>query len=171
MTLPLATAPAVPHPGRPRDVPVDPTHGPLHGVGVTAVRLDPEGFWGSRQRVNAAATLQHCLDWMERLGWIANFDRIARGETIVDRPGWQFSDSEVYKLLEAMAWELGRTADPGLAATFDALVDRVAAAQDADGYLNTAFGHPGLPPRYSDLAMGHELYNAGHLLQAAVARA
>ena len=76
----------------------------------------------------------------------------------------------MYKLLEGMAWELGRRDDAELSATFDALVSRVGAAQDADGYLSTAFGHPGLPPRYSDLAMGHELYTMGHLLQAAVAR-
>ncbi|WP_368498170.1 glycoside hydrolase family 127 protein [Herbiconiux sp. A18JL235] len=172
MTLPLVTARAVEESDDARDVPVAPTRGSLRGAGVAAVRFDPQGFWGSRQRVNASATLLHCLDWMERLGWIENFDRVARGETTTDRPGWQFSDSEVYKLLEAMAWELGRAAepDPGLTTAFDALVERVAAAQDADGYLDTAFGHPGLPPRYSDLAMGHELYNAGHLLQAAVAR-
>jgi len=151
-------------------VPVAPAHGPLRGVSVSDVDFDPEGFWGRRQAVNAAATFGHCLDWMERLGWLSNFDHVARGETIIDRPGWQFSDSEVYKLLEGMAWELGRRDDAELSATFDALVSRVGAAQDADGYLSTAFGHPGLPPRYSDLAMGHELYTMGHLLQAAVAR-
>jgi len=154
-----------------RAVPVAPARGERHGVAVDQVALDAGGFWGRRQTVNAAATFSHCLEWMERLGWLANFDRVAAGETTVDRPGWQFSDSEVYKLLEGMAWELGRREDPVLAATFDRLVARVGAAQDEDGYLSTAFGHPGLPPRYSDLAMGHELYNMGHLLQAAVARA
>jgi DUF1680 family protein len=138
---------------------------------VDDVALDPAGFWGSRLQVNGEATLAHCLDWMERLGWLENFDRVARGEVTDERPGWQFSDSEVYKLLEAMAWELGRRNDPKLAASYRSLVDRVAAAQAPDGYVGTAFGHPGLPPRYSDLAMGHELYNMGHLLQAAVARA
>jgi DUF1680 family protein len=149
---------------------VAPSIGERRGVSLTDVRLDPSGFWGRRQAVNADATLRHCLDWMERLGWIENFDRVARGETTVHRPGWQFSDSEIYKLLEAMAWELGRRPDDALAADFYALVNRIGAAQDDDGYLNTAFGHPGLPPRFSDLAMGHELYNIGHLLQAAVAR-
>ncbi|SKA93290.1 hypothetical protein SAMN06295879_1658 [Agreia bicolorata] len=155
---------------RPATGPVAPATSTHHGLGVSDVRLDPAGFWGIRQAVNAGATLQHCLEWMERLGWIENFDRVARGEATVTRPGWQFSDSEIYKLLEAMAWELGRSPDASLAAAFDSLVDRVGAAQDDDGYLNTAHGHPGLPPRYSDMAMGHELYNTGHLLQAAVAR-
>lgn len=151
-------------------VPVAPENSARRGTAVADVRLSPNGFWGRRQEVNGAATIAHCLDWIERLGWLENIDRVARGEVTVERAGWQFSDSEIYKLLEAMAWELGRRDDAELEATFASVVARVAAAQDDDGYLGTAFGHPGLPPRYSDLAMGHELYNMGHLLQAAVAR-
>ncbi|MFI2105457.1 glycoside hydrolase family 127 protein [Isoptericola sp. NPDC019693] len=149
---------------RPVDAP-----GPRRGLGVGDLTLDG-GFWGRLQETNARATFQHCLDWMERLGWLANFDRVAAGTTGPDRPGWQFSDSEVYKLLEALAWEHGRTGDPAVDATFRKVVDRVAAAQDDDGYLNTCFGHPGRPGRYTDLSSGHELYCTGHLLQAAVAR-
>ncbi len=144
--------------------------GPRRGLGVGELVLDGGGFWGRLQHTNAQATLAHCVEWMERLGWIANFDRVAAGATGGDRPGWQFSDSEVYKLLEALAWEHGRTGDASVDATFEALVDRVAAAQDDDGYLNTCFGHAGQPDRYSDLSSGHELYCTGHLLQAAVAR-
>ena len=51
------------------------------------------------------------------------------------------------------------------------LTSAIAPAQEADGYLNTVFGRDGQRPRYSDLEWGHELYNDGHLLQAAVARA
>jgi hypothetical protein len=138
-------------------------------VRTVDVTLDPRGFWGSRQQVNADATLSHCLTWMEDLGWLENFDRVARGEITGERPGWQFSDSEVYKLLEAMAWQLGRAPDAALQEQYDTLVRRIAAAQDPDGYLGTAFGHPGLPARYSDLSMGHELYNLGHLVQAGIA--
>ncbi|WP_105566566.1 glycoside hydrolase family 127 protein [Microbacterium halophytorum] len=148
--------------------PVDPT-GARRGLGLGELRLG-DGFWGSRQRTNATATLRHCYDWMERLGWLANFDAVASGRTGADRPGWQFSDSEVYKLLEAAAWHLGGTPDPDAEELFSALVDRIAAAQDDDGYLNTCFGHGSQPERYSDLSMGHELYCTGHLLQAAVAR-
>ncbi len=170
MTLSTSIADQLPDAEATVAAPVRPTGSAVQGVAVTDVQLDAQGFWGVRQAVNSSATLEHCLQWMERLGWLTNFDRVARGEVTHDRPGWQFSDSEVYKLLEAMAWDLARTPDPALEATFSALVERVGAAQDDDGYLNTAYGHPGLPPRYSDLAMGHELYNIGHLLQAAVAR-
>jgi DUF1680 family protein len=143
--------------------------GPRRGLGVGELRLDG-GFWGALQETNAGATLQHCLDWMEQLGWLGNFDRVAEGATGGERPGWQFSDSEVYKLLEALAWEYGRTGDPAVDALLGKVVDRVAAAQDEDGYLNTCFGHAGQAGRYTDLSAGHELYVTGHLLQAAVAR-
>jgi DUF1680 family protein len=149
-------------------VPVDPPGGP-RGLGLGEFRLRG-GFWGGLQAVNAAATLQHCLEWMERLGWIANFDRVARGDTGGERPGWQFSDSEIYKLMEALAWEHGRTGSPWAEEVLASLTERVAAAQDDDGYLNTCYGHAGQAERYSDLSSGHELYCTGHLLQAAVAR-
>ncbi|MFG3343125.1 glycoside hydrolase family 127 protein [Glycomyces sp. NPDC048151] len=149
-------------------VPVDPPGG-LRGLGLGEFRLDG-GFWGGLQAVNTAATLQHCLEWMERLGWIANFDRVAQGGTGGERPGWQFSDSEIYKLMEALAWEHGRTGSSWADEVFTALTERVAAAQDDDGYLNTCYGHAGQAERYSDLSSGHELYCTGHLLQAAVAR-
>lgn len=149
-------------------VPVDPPGGP-RGLGLGEFRLDG-GFWGGLQATNTTATLRHCLDWMERLGWIANFDRVARGDTGGERPGWQFSDSEIYKLMEALAWEHGRTGEAWADEAFTALTERVAAAQDDDGYLNTCYGHAGQAERYSDLSSGHELYCTGHLLQAAVAR-
>lgn len=171
MTLSLhEAASASSHSRRTHGVPVVPARSAVRGLGVGAVTLDSDGFWGSRQVVNAEATIAHCIHWMERLGWIENFDRVASGEDMRDRAGWQFSDSEIYKLLEAMSWELARRPDAKLEASYTSLVARVAAAQDDDGYLSTAFGHAGLPPRYSDLSEGHELYNLGHLLQAAVAR-
>jgi len=146
-----------------------PSAGVLRPVSAADVRITG-GFWAQRQQVNGAASLRHCLGWMERLGWIANFDRVASGE---DGPssGREFADSEIYKLLEALAWESARTRDQWAEETFRSLSARVVAAQQPDGYLGTRFGRPGQPPRYSDLEWGHELYCAGHLIQAAVARA
>ena len=149
--------------------PVVPGRGTSRGIGIGELTLG-SGFWEGLQRTNAEASLEHCLDWMDRLGWIANFDHVAAGDTRAERPGWQFADSEVYKLMEALGWESGRTGDRAAEAMLEQLTRRVAAAQDDDGYLNTSFGHPGLPARYTDMEMGHELYCTGHLLQAAVAR-
>jgi DUF1680 family protein len=128
------------------------------------------GIWAQKQRLNADAILRHCESWMERTGWAGNFDRAAAGRIDDAHAGIEFVDSEVYKLLEAMAWELGRAYSADLERRYCALVDRVAAAQEPDGYLHTSFGRPGQPPRYSDLESGHELYCFGHLFQAAVAR-
>jgi hypothetical protein len=120
--------------------------------------------------LNADAIVAHCESWMERIGWIGNFDRAAAGTIDGSHSGIEFVDSEIYKLLEAMAWELGREYSGDLERRYHALVTRVAAAQEPDGYLHTSFGRPGQPPRYSDLESGHEMYCFGHLFQAAVAR-
>ena len=151
------------------EAPVVPADGRLQPLGIDEVRITG-GFWAERQAVNGAASIRHAQDWMERLGWIGNFDAAAEGRLPDDRRGREFADSDVYKLLEAMAWEIGRTGDRDLQARFDAIVARIGAAQEPDGYLNTNFGRPGQAPWYSDLEWGHELYCVGHLLQAAVAR-
>ena len=149
--------------------PVRPSHGLLRPLGTDEICITG-GFWAHKQRVNSEATLAHCEEWMERIGWIGNFDRVAYGTIADHHAGIEFVDSEVYKLLEAMAWELGREPDAALEARYTALVARVAAAQEEDGYLHTSFGRPGQPARYSNLEFGHELYCFGHLFQAAVAR-
>jgi DUF1680 family protein len=154
----------------PTAAPVLPIRGRFRPLGLGDVQITG-GFWAERQSVNAGATLAHIEHWLEREGWIRNFDLAAQGGLSRERRGREFSDSEVYKFLEALAWEIGRTGDEGLESRFRAVVWRVAAAQERDGYLNTKFGRPGQQPRWSDLEWGHELYCVGHLLQAAVARA
>ncbi|MEV4102025.1 beta-L-arabinofuranosidase domain-containing protein [Nonomuraea sp. NPDC049649] len=131
--------------------PVLPSSGVLSPLGLDAVRISP-GFWGDRAALNREVTIAHCQEWMERTGWIGNF----RGQR--PRRGREFSDSEIYKLLEAMAWA-DHPALPELAET-------VARAQEGDGYLNTRWSGS----RYTDLEWGHELYCYGHLIQAGVAR-
>ncbi|MCY1143186.1 glycoside hydrolase family 127 protein [Actinoplanes sp. Pm04-4] len=144
--------------------PVVPSRGRLRPLGLSEVSLRAPGFWAGRQQVNGSATLDHVERWLDKAGWLGNFDG-------GPRHGREFSDTEIYKFLEALAWEHGRTRDPALDARFRAIATRVAAAQEPDGYLNTNFGRPGQQPRYSDLEWGHELYSYGHLIQAAVARA
>src|SRR5690606_16102638 len=137
--------------------PVVPARGRLRPLGLGEVRLT-DGFWAERQRTNGSATLAHIEAKLENEGWLPNFDLAAAGRLPAGRRGREFSDSEVYKLLEAMAWEIGRTDDDGLEARFRAIVRRVAAAQEADGYLNTRFGRTGQDERWSQLQWGHELY-------------
>lgn len=150
-------------------VPVAPSRGALRPLGLDEVTITG-GFWGERQRINAAATLAHIEGKLESEGWLGNFDLAAAGRLPDGRRGREFADSEVYKYLEALAWEIGRRGDAALEERLRAVVARVAAAQETDGYLNTAFGRPGQEPRWSHLEWGHELYCLGHLFQAAVAR-
>jgi uncharacterized protein len=149
--------------------PTDPSRGALRPLGLDEVRLT-EGFWADRQRLNAEVMLPHCTTWIERAGWVDNVRVLAARGPAAGRRGREFSDSEVYKLLEAYSWEAGRSGDaaPGrVVAEWGAML---AAAQAPDGYLNTNFGRPGQAARYSDLEWGHELYCYGHLIQAGVAR-
>ncbi|MCE6996048.1 glycoside hydrolase family 127 protein [Saccharothrix sp. S26] len=150
--------------------PVVPSRGRLRPLGQDEVRITG-GFWRARQDLNATATIPHARAWMDRLGWTGNFT--APDATAADRRGREFTDSEVYKLLEAMSWEVGRGTGEteSLEAQIAELTSAVAAAQAPDGYLHTAFGRAGQRARYSDMLWGHELYCTGHLLQAAVARA
>ena len=150
--------------------PVVPTRGRLRPLGLGEVVITG-GAWAARQAVNADATLAHSHGWMERLGWVANFTRAADGTIAGHHEGMMFADSDVFKLMEAMAWEVGRSGSPDADDRFRQLTSVIAPAQEVDGYLNTVFGRDGQRSRYSDLEWGHELYNDGHLLQAAVARA
>ena len=152
-----------------RGRPVAPSDGVLSPLGIDDVRIRG-GFWADRQALNAQALIEHCEYWVERAGWVANFDAARDGRLPQAHTGREFADSDVYKLLEAMAWEIGRTGDEAMNERFQAIVERIAPVQEADGYLNTFFGRPGQAPRYSDLEWGHELYCYGHLIQAAIAR-
>jgi DUF1680 family protein len=149
-------------------MPVQPSFGLLMPLSLSAVTITG-GYWGDRQRINADATLPHCLSWIERLGWLANFERVAEGVAF-EHEGREFSDSEIFKVLEALVWESARTGDAWAEQTYQRLSSIVVSAQQPDGYLNTRFGSPGQAARYTDLEWGHELYCAGHLIQAAVAR-
>jgi uncharacterized protein len=150
--------------------PVVPATGRLRPVGIGGVQITG-GFWSERQAVNESATIGHCHEWTERLGWVGNFRAATEGRLPQDRNGVVFTDSDVYKLMEAAAWETGRSGSDSADSLFNTLTEVTAPVQERDGYLNTVFGRPGQPARYSDLEWGHELYYYGHMLQAAVARA
>ena len=100
-----------------RGGPVVPSHSTLRSLSAEEISVTG-GFWGDKQQLNAEVIIDHCETWMERIGWIGNFDRAADG-TIdsgaegTAHVGIEFIDSEIYKLLEAMAWELGRSARSG----------------------------------------------------------
>ena len=149
--------------------PTNPSRGVLRPLGLDEVRLT-DGLWAERQQLNATAVLPHCTRWIERAGWIDNVRVLGARGPAAGRRGREFSDSEVYKLLEAYSWEARRSGDPAAGRVITDWGATLAAAQNPDGYLNTNFGRAGQAARYSDLEWGHELYCYGHLIQAGVAR-
>jgi DUF1680 family protein len=125
--------------------------------------------WQWRSRV---VSLPLAMTQMEAAGNLGNLRLAVAGEHEGYR-GPAFMDSDVYKTLEAVAWELGRgeTDDTGaaaLAAFFSDTTALLEKAQCDDGYLNSHVQVTG-KPRYAHLAYSHELYCAGHLIQAAIA--
>lgn len=99
---------------------------------------------------------------------IENF-RIAAGQQEGEFYGMVFQDSDVAKWLEAVAWSLCQKPDAELEKTADEVIELVAAAQCEDGYLNTYFTVKAPEDRWTNLAECHELYCAGHMIEAGVA--
>lgn len=99
---------------------------------------------------------------------IENF-KIAAGISKGDHYGWVFQDSDVYKWLEAVSYSLQDTYDENLKSLADTVVDLISMAQEEDGYINTYFSIKAPKRRFKRLAESHELYCAGHFIEAAVA--
>ena len=155
---------------RPYGAVVDLSHSPfaaLRPVPTHAVRLQ-DAFWAPRIEINRTITIPAQLRQCETTGRIDNFRR-ASGKKEGAFQGIYFNDSDVYKWLEAAAFSLGTHPDPQLDADVDAVIAEVDAAQQPDGYLNTYFMFEKAGERFTNLKDMHEMYCAGHLIQAAVA--
>ncbi|MGC9399259.1 MAG: glycoside hydrolase family 127 protein [Anaerolineae bacterium] len=147
---------------------------PFQPVPFTRVSID-DGFWRPRLETNRRVTLPFALKKLEQTGRIANF---ARAGSLEPGPhqGRRYNDSDVFKVLEGAADTLQLQPDPALDTHLDALIAKIAAAQEDDGYLYTARTidpahppEPAGPARWSFLEQSHELYNVGHLYEAAAA--
>jgi len=154
---------------------------PFRPVPFTAVHLD-DIFWAPRLETNRAVTIPYAFGKCEESGRMDNFARAAavlRGESITNRelPGFPFDDTDPYKVLEGASYALAVQPDPKIAAYLDHLIGLFAAAQEPDGYLYTIRTidpqHPNGwdgPKRWlNDPQQSHELYDAGHLFEAAAA--
>ena len=134
-----------------------------------------DGFWNERLRLVTDEMIPYQLDILtDRVPGappsrcVRNL-RIAAGLEQGTFEGFVFQDTDLAKWLEAVAYSLTRKPDPALEKTADELIDLVCQAQRADGYLNSCFStlHPG--HQFCNLKEGHELYTAGHFMEAAVA--
>ena len=142
---------------------------PLHPLGLDAVTVGA-GFWAARQGNNGDHAIPSGRDQLERAGNLANL-RIAAGQAEGDAVGPIFADSDIYKWLEAVAWEYRRRPDPRLLEMQREVTALIAAAQEEDGYLDSVMQiRHRAEGRYFNLPWSHEHYCAGHLIQAAVAQ-
>jgi DUF1680 family protein len=139
----------------------------LHGVPVRAVRI-ADGFWSSRMRINVERSIPTMLNELEQHGIVDNFRRLS-GRKSVARRGPLYTDSDLYKWMEAAAFVLQSGDRPELRATIDRLTDEIAAAQEPGGYLNTYYVDDRTGKRFTEMYRSHELYCLGHLLQAGIA--
>jgi len=157
-----------------RDYPVKP-------VPFTSVHFN-DVFWAPRIEINRATTIPFAFGKNEETGRVDNFVRAAaalRGESLTNKkaPGYPFDDTDLYKVIEGASYALSVQPDPKLDAYVDSMIAKIAAAQESDGYLYTtraidpAHPHPWAGTKRWELEKvdSHELYNLGHLYEAAAA--
>lgn len=156
-----------------RDYPVKP-------VPFTAVHFH-DAFWAPRIEINRTVTIPFAFQKDEETGRLDNFIRAAealKGEPHDTKPpGYPFDDTDIYKVIEGAAYTLSVTPDPKLEAYVDGLIEKIGAAQEKDGYLYTTRTispekpHPWAGTKRWELEKvdSHELYDLGHLYEAAVA--
>src|ERR1039457_1917331 len=161
-------------PGQTRDYPVRP-------VPFTAVHVN-DGFWAPRIETNRAVTITFAFQKDEETGRVDNFIPAAKalsGEPFDNHkyPPYPFDDTDVYKVIEGASYTLSVHPDPKLDAYIDGLIEKIAAAQEPDGYLYTARTIDPLHPHpwsgnerwILEGVNSHELYDLGHLYEAAAA--
>lgn len=139
----------------------------LTAVPFHHVTID-DAFWSPRLKTNREVTLEANLRQCEITGRLKNF-AVAGKLQSGKHEGARYNDSDVYKVLEGAAYSLKLQRDPKLEAHIDEIIDWIAAAQQPDGYLNTYFTLVKPEMRWKDIQHGHEMYCAGHLIEAAVA--
>jgi uncharacterized protein len=157
-----------------RDYPVKP-------VPFTAVHID-DTFWAPRIETNRTVTIPFAFGKDEETGRVDNFIRAGkalRGEPFDNKqfPPYPFDDTDVYKVIEGASYSLSVHPDPKLDAYIDGLIEKIGAAQEKDGYLYTARTiNPLVPHPWSgkdrwvlEGVNSHELYDLGHLYEAAAA--
>lgn len=140
--------------------------GKLSPVESTAVSIDDD-LWSPRIRTNTNVTLEHQYERLRDTGRLDNFEKASRGTG--EFVGRYYNDSDVYKWLEAASYVLSRSDRPELRERVGDVIRLVEDAQEEDGYLNTYFTlEVPREKRWTNASL-HELYNAGHLFEAAVA--
>ena len=147
---------------------------PITPAPFTSVTIQGK-FWKPRIDTAVNVTIPYDFEKCEETGRIDNFAK-AGGLMGGPHKGIFYDDSDVFKVVEGAAYALQIAPNPDLESYLDKLIDKFAAAQEDDGYLYTARTIDPVnvnercgPQRWSNLAVNHELYNVGHMYEAAVA--
>ena len=141
----------------------------LKTVPARAVAIQ-DGLWQKRRQVNLDSSIPSMHDELIEHGRMDNFLRL-EGKSDAPQRGPVYSDSDIYKWLEAVGFSVQTGGQPQLQATAETMIREVVAAQEPSGYLNTYYvgdrSSRRMLPKTQE--MGHELYCIGHLLQASIA--
>src|SRR5262249_33657401 len=118
-----------------------------------------DAFWSPRIKTNSTATIEANLHQCEITGRIKNF--AVAGKLVPGKhEGALYNDSDVYKVVEGIAYALSSQRNADLEKRTDAIIDQIAAAQQPDGYLNTYYTLVEPQSRWKNIRRGHELYCA-----------
>lgn len=153
---------------------------PFQPVPFTEVHITDQ-FWAPRMETNQKVTIPYAFQQCVETGRIQNFEEAASVKSGEKERGkfctvYPFDDSDVFKVIEGASYSLRVNPDPELEKYLDDLIAKIAAAQEKDGYLYSARTVNSESrvrwveeERWTNMYMGHELYNVGHMYEAAVA--
>lgn len=149
---------------------------PIQPVPFTQVHVT-DNFWAPKIRVNAEVTIPYTLEQCKKEGRIDNFLRAAGKLKDDKNTSFTFDDTDLYKIIEGASYSLQAKANPSLSKYLDTLIAYIGDAQEKDGYLytfrtmNNSKPHEWMGTKRweKEEDLSHELYNSGHLYEAAVA--
>jgi DUF1680 family protein len=149
---------------------------PIQPVTFNHVHVNDQ-FWAPRIEVNAEITIPYVLQKCRETGRVDNFLKAAGKKPPTNLTEYPFDDSDVFKVIEGVSYSLQTKANASLERSLDTLIQIIGEAQEPDGYLYTFRTmkpeklHPWISQKRweKDSDLSHELYNSGHLFEAAVA--
>jgi len=148
---------------------------PIQPVPFTQVHIN-DGFWFDRMETNRTVTIPYAIKMNETTGRVTNLEIAAGLKTGEYCTRYPFDDTDIYKVIEGASYSLMLKPDKELEKKLDELIDVIAKAQEPDGYIYSARTSKSEkmkrsigPERWVNLQWSHELYNAGHMFEAAVA--
>jgi DUF1680 family protein len=141
----------------------------LRSVPVRAVTIE-EGFWSKRRKINVQRSIPTMREQLEQHGRMDNYRRLV-GKSKEPQRGPVYSDSDIYKWIEASGFALQSGDIPDLRSETASMVREVVAVQESNGYLNTYYVDDKVSQRMltHSQEVGHELYNLGHMIQGSIA--